>query len=330
MRRLTPRHLQGAVVDLAHQVADTGQVVAFRLGFRALSALPAGAAYRLFDTAALLAYRRGGKGVDRLRANYARVRPELDTPALEALVRAGMRSYLRYYCEAFRLSGTTPAQLAQRFRITGDGPVREALATGGGAIVHLGHTGNWDLAGAWSSTHLAPVTTIAERLEPEEVFRDFLAFRESLGMTILPLTGGDDPFLGVRKAIARGDFVALVADRDLTHNGAEVDLLGHRARMAKGPALLAVITGAPLFAATIHYEPAPQLPGGHRVVCEISERIPVPDSGPTAAKVAAMVQQCADILGAGIRAHTEDWHMLQKVFAEDLDDRLFASPGRAR
>jgi KDO2-lipid IV(A) lauroyltransferase len=204
-------------------------------------------------------------------------------------------------------------------RITGDEPVRAALAAGKGAVAFVAHMGNWDTAGAWSSTHLAPVTTVAERLEPEEVFRDFLEFRQSLGMTILPLTGGDDPFVRLRQAIGRGDFVALVADRDLTHHGLEVDLCGHRARMAKGPAVLALMTGAPLVAAPIWYEDAPDVPGGTRVVIEMVQ-VPVPTHGSTRDKVQAMVQGCADILGAAIRTHTADWHMLQRIFVEDLVD----------
>ena len=89
-----------------------------------------------------------------MRANYARVRPELDDAALDALVREGMRSYLRYYCEAFRLPVLTPDDLAARVRAEGDGPVREVLAAGGSVVCFLGHLGNWDLAGAWGTVHL--------------------------------------------------------------------------------------------------------------------------------------------------------------------------------
>ena len=32
-----------------------------------------------------------------------------------------------------------------------------------------------------------------------------------------------------------------------------------------------------------------------------------------------MTQACADVLGAAIREHTQDWHMLQRVFVDDLD-----------
>ena len=32
-----------------------------------------------------------------------------------------------------------------------------------------------------------------------------------------------------------------------------------------------------------------------------------------------MTQACASYLQEGVRRHTEDWHMLQRVFVEDLD-----------
>jgi lauroyl/myristoyl acyltransferase len=46
--------------------------------------------------------------------------------------------------------------------------------------------------------------------------------------------------------------------------------------------------------------------------------VPVPVEGSRREKVAIMMQECADALGAGFRAHPEDWHMLQRVFEADL------------
>ncbi len=317
---MTPVDLLTAARGLPSRLGSSGQSLGLRAGFATVRAMPEAAAYRMFDGIADVTIRRGGKGVARLRSNYAKVRPELDAAALDELVREGMRSYMRYYCDAFRLQDRTQEELGRMVRITGGETVTDGVAAGTGAIAFTAHMGNWDTSGAWSSTYLAPLTTVVERLEPEEVFRDFLAFRESLGMTILPLTGGPDPFVGLKQAIGRGDFVALVADRDLTHNGLEVDLCGHRARMAKGPAVLALLTGAPLVAASMTTEPAPDAPGGRRVVIEMKP-VPVPATGTTREKVAVMVQACADHLGAAITAHTSDWHMLQRVFVDDLDDQ---------
>ncbi len=311
-------------------LGDVLAVTGYRVGWGLVRRLPERTALTLFDAIADLATARGGAGVDRLRANYARVRPELDDAALRRLVRSGMRSYMRYYCEAFRLPDRTRDQLRDSVRVEGDGPVREELAAGRPVIAFLGHLGNWDLAGAWGTIELAPVVTVAERLKPEEVFAEFLAFRESLGMTILPLTTGADVFAQLRARLGQPVLVPLLADRDLTARGIEVDLCGHAARVAAGPAALAVAGRAALHPVSIHYEPHP-CGRGHRIVITFHERVADPGSGTTRERVVAMTQGCVDALGAAIREHTADWHMLQRVFVEDLDAARAPSPaGRSR
>lgn len=307
-------------------LADRATTAAFRAGWSGVRRLPPRAAYRLFERIADATYRRDGADVARLRANYARVRPELSGPELERLVRAGVRSYLRYWCEAFRLPELDEAALRAAVRPVGFAAPRADLAAGRSVVAFLAHMGNWDVAGAWSTTQFGPVTTVAERLEPEELFTEFLAFRTRLGMTIHPLTGGEPPFPKlVEAARAGGRVIPLVADRDLTSHGAEVTFCGEPARMAAGPGALAVATGAALYPVSVHYEPAPRIevPGGWRTVITFHDRVPDPGpaAGGTRTRVAAMTQACADVMGVAIRAHTEDWHMMQRVFTADLDPR---------
>ena len=319
--------------DLARRATDTLSVLGFKLGWSVVRALPERAAYALFDRVAAISVRRGGKGIDRLRSNYRRVRPELSDADLDSLVRQGMRSYMRYYCEAFRLPSLTRAQIDGAVVVRGDAEIRELCARGDAGVVFVGHLGNFDLAAAWSAGSLMPVTTVAERLRPEEVFQEFVAFRRSIDMDIIPLTGGDDPFHGLLDATRSGGrLIALAADRDLTNGGVEVDLLGHRARMAKGPAVLSLMTGAPLFAARIWYEPAPAGSGlgGHRTVIEFSNRLVPRVEGTTAVKAADLIQQCADHVAVAIREHTSSWHMLQRVFVDDLDAPAASSDAAAQ
>jgi lauroyl/myristoyl acyltransferase len=295
-------------------LADAMAVGGYRLGWGTVRRLPERAAYTVFEQLADATVARGGRGVQRLRANYALVRPELSDAELDALVRAGMRSYLRYYCEAFRLPDRSPEEIRAGVRVEGDGPVRAELAAGRPALCFLGHLGNWDVAGAWGARELGPVVTVAERLKPESVYAEFLAFRESLGMTILPLTGGGDVFAELRSHLTSPVVMPLLADRDLTARGVEVDLCGHRTRMAAGPAALSLATGAALFPVSIHYEPLPGSSWRQRVVIIFHPPVERPASGATRAKAIALTQSCADVLGAAIREHTEDWHMLQRVF----------------
>jgi KDO2-lipid IV(A) lauroyltransferase len=248
------------------------------------------------------------------------VRPDLDAAALRALSREGMRSYLRYWCDSFRLPTWTPEQIRSSVRVEGDAPVREALASGRGVVAALSHQGNWDLAGAWSALDLHKVTTVAERLEPVEVFDAFVSYRTRLGIDVLAL-GDDGVFTTLVRTLRAGGLVPLLCDRDLSRTGLEVDLAGHPARVAAGPASLAEVTGALLVAVTISYErhPAAGSGSGYRTVIAFHDPVPQPRAQARAERVHERTRAVAADLGRGIAAHPQDWHMLQPVFTADLD-----------
>lgn len=303
-------------------------LLAYLAGWRLVRILPEAAAYGLFALIADFVWWRNGRGVRRLASNLARAVPEATPADLRRLARAGMRSYLRYWCDAFRLPGWSQDRVVTTIRLAGPGEAgaRKALAEGRGVVCALAHQGNWDHAGAWSTLEFAPVTTVAERLRPEPLFRKFLAFREDLGMRILPLDGAE-VFADLDRTLRDGGFVPLLADRDLTARGVPVTLLGEPARMAAGPAALALSSGAALFPLSVHYERLPSSALARwGIVATFHDEVLPPDDTSREAAVAAMTQRCADALGAGIREHPEDWHMLQRVFEADLDPRLDPRP----
>ena len=79
----------------------------------------------------------------------------------------------------------------------------------------------------------APLTAVAEKLEPERLFERFVEYRESLGMQIYPL--GQKNVIDTLADELRNDkrIVALVSDRDLTSRGIEVDFFGEKTRMLR-------------------------------------------------------------------------------------------------
>ncbi len=293
-----------------------------RLAWRVVPRVPEPAARALFGVAADLAWRRRGRGVRQLEANLARVRPEADAAELRRRSRAGMRSYLRYWCDVFALPSWSRERVVDGVRFERADRLRAALDAGRGAVVFLGHCGNWDHLGAWAAAELGPVTTVAERLEPPEVFDAFVAFRTSLGVDVVPHAGGGGP-AELLRALRAGHLVPLVADRDLTGRGVEVSLFGEPARVAGGPAALALAAGAPLLTVTCHVERAPGVPRwrlAHVLVAEAHE-VAVPDAaavGGRDGQVRAMTQACVDHLARDIAEHPSEWHMLQKVFVADL------------
>jgi phosphatidylinositol dimannoside acyltransferase len=310
------------VTALTERLASFG----YSAGWRLVRLLPEPVAYRGFDLLADLTWHRDGEGVRRLRGNLARAAPDLADEALHALCRKGMRSYFRYWCDSFRLPDWSEQRITGTVRSVGDQPVRAALAQGRGVAVFLGHLGNWDHAGAWSTLNLAPVTTVAERLRPERLFDRFVEFRERLGMRIVPLSAGSAVFRDLHRTLRDGGFVPLLADRDLTDGGVEVDLFGEPARVAVGPAALALQTGAALFAVSIHYEDLPAGAGARHGIVLTWHAIDTSDVGTGRPAVTALTQRCLDHLAAAIRRHPQDWHMLQRVF---VADRAPAAPAQA-
>ncbi|MFF1781755.1 phosphatidylinositol mannoside acyltransferase [Streptomyces virginiae] len=287
----------------------------YGLGWAGVKKLPEPAAVALGRRIADFAWKRRGKSVLRLESNLARVVPDAGPERLRELSQAGMRSYMRYWMESFRLPTMDPKRFSTDVEFTDEHLLREALDSGRGVIVALPHLANWDLAGAWAIGHMnAPFTTVAERLKPETLYDRFVAYRESLGMEVLPHSGGA-AFGTLARRLRSGGLVCLVADRDLSASGVEVDFFGATARMPAGPALLAQQTGAVLLPATLHYGDTPKMYG------RIHPEVEVPKTGTRTEKTTVMTQAVADAFASGIAEHPEDWHMLQRLWLDDLEER---------
>ncbi|MFH9350968.1 phosphatidylinositol mannoside acyltransferase [Kitasatospora sp. NPDC017646] len=296
---------------------------AYALGWAVLKHLPEPVARWLFDRLADYAWRRRGPRVRQLEANLRRVRPGLHEAALRRLSRAGMRSYLRYWMESFRLPVWSRERVLRDVRVDGLERLEEALESGRGVVVALPHMGNWDLAGTWIAHLGHPFTTVAERLKPERLFDRFVAFREGQGMEVLALTGGGVNVIGtLARRLREGRLVCLVGDRDLSEAGLQVSFFGEPTRMPAGPAALCQRTGAALLPATLWYD-GPVLRG------MIHPEVPVPQEGDRKARTLAMTQAMADVWQRGISEHPQDWHMLQKFWLADLPARETVGGGSA-
>ena len=301
------------------------------LAFRFFSRAPEPLSRAIMRVAADAVWLARTGGVRQLEANLRRVRPDATPWQVRRLSRAGMASYLRYFAEAFVLPRLTPEQIDARVRALGTEAPMAECGQGRPVVLALGHQGNWDLAGAWATVHLAPATTVAERLDPPEVFDAFVRMRAALNLTVIPLDRGTDVFRQLVRVVQRGNvLIPLLADRDLSAGGVEVRVFGERARVAAGPAALAVATGAMLVPTLVRHE---RLRGARRrragspwgIVVTFAPPVPVPADLPRAEQVRAVTQAWVDVLAADIAAHPTHWHMLQKVFVEDLDPQRYAA-----
>jgi KDO2-lipid IV(A) lauroyltransferase len=313
---------------LGRRLSDRLTGVAYRLGWKVICRVPASWALWAFTEVADIAWRRQGPKVQVLEANLRRVlsykhgTQEVDGKELRTLSRAALHSYARYWLEVFRLP-VIPVEriLAGMHPVEGEAEMFAILAAGRGVVLALPHMGNFEQAGAWVINRGAgQFTTVQERLEPESVYESFVRFRETLGFEVLPLTGGASPFGVLAQRARAGKLICLVSDRDLKESGVEVEMFGEKARIASGPAALAVHTGAALLPVTTWFE------GEDDWGARIGPEIRPPEEGTRADKVAAMSQELARAFERGIAEHPQDWHMLQRVFTADLDPARMAPP----
>nr|WP_067468930.1 phosphatidylinositol mannoside acyltransferase [Actinomadura macra] len=290
---------------------DKAMDAAYALGWTVVRKMPERAARVAFTALADRTWHRHGAGVRQLEKNMCRVlgKREVDDE-VRVLSKRVLRSYFRYWLEVFRLPEYDRARIVGGMRITGEKKIFNNLDAGRGVILALPHMGNYEHAGAWLVHHGHPFTTVAERLKPESLFDRFVAFREGLGMEVLAHRGASAFGLMARRLRA-GRPVCLVVDRDLTAHGVDVEFFGATARMPAVAAALAIQTGAALIPVTLWYE-------DEYWAARVHEEIPVPDEGVRQERIQVMTQELARAFQEGIAAHPEDWHMLQKVWVEDL------------
>ena len=281
-------------------------------GWRLVRWLPESTAYKLAYSASDFLVKRNGKSVQRLRSNLSRTQPGMTALDLDLLVIEAMRSYMRYWCDTFRLPDWSKERIIKTTSITNEHLLTDAIAAKTGVIVAVPHAGNWDHAGAYFCAKGIRLVTVAERLKPEKLFLKFLAYRQAMGMEVLPLDGRVLSTLEER--LNEGALVALVSDRDLSRSGIEVDFFGGTARMPAGPALLALRTKAPLITAFVTYTQS----GVHIEF----RNIILPSSGDESTKVNEIVQMTAQYFADGISENPQDWHMLQRIWIDgDFKER---------
>lgn len=298
-------------------VAERSADLGYALGWRLVRALPEPVAAGAFRAGADLAARRDSPGRRQLRANLARVLGDPAPAELDVVVAAALRSYARYWCEAFRLPAMDPAAVHERLDavVLGTDHLDRALSAGRGVICALTHSGNWDVAGVWLVQALrrrgrpATFATVAERLRPASLYDRFVAYRRSLGFEVLPADAGARTTATLAARLRAGGVICLVADRDLSGAGVEVDFFGAPARIPAGPAQLARHTGAALLPFGGWFTP-----DGWGLRFQPPLEIP---AGPAAPAVAATTQALADAFARDIAEHPADWHMLQPVWTAD-------------
>lgn len=288
---------------------------AFLTAWRFSAKAPVGVTRAAASAVSWWAWASHAKPAARLEDNLHRV-TGLEGRELRRLSRKGMASVARYYAEVLELGRMTSEQIDARARTENFDDVRELFEGEQPIVAVLSHCGNWDMVGAWASRNLIPVTAVAEVLEPREVFNEFVAMREQVGIHVLGHEGGSTFRALIQMARGDRNLICLLADRDISGHGVDVEMWGRPVKVAPGPAAVAAAGRIKVLPVMLHYE---RLHGARRRAAKSRWGVvmtfgPVIDPAdyPKDTRVADVSQAWAAWMAERIAERPEDWHMLQR------------------
>lgn len=127
--------------------------------------------------------------------------------------------------------------------IKGKEHLDNALLQGKGVINVFGHFGNWELINPIYRIFNYPLTAVAYPQNNKLTNEVINQYRTSSGAVII---SNDEPYKSLVDILGKEGLLVLVADQDAGRHGIFVDFLGKLASTAKGPAILALRTQAPI------------------------------------------------------------------------------------
>ncbi len=294
-------------------------VQAFRAGRVVAARLPSPVARGVAEAAGVAVSRRPlGRDWDRRRLMVARHlarvlgagAPPVGSRRMGRMVDQAIASYARYWAESLRIPGLSTEELNAGITYDGYERIAAGREAGRGTILVLPHLGGWE----WAGTQLAaighPVSVVVERLEPPDLFEWFVAFREKLGMHVIPV--GPSAATECAAALADNHLLCLLSDRLVAGSGVEVDFFGEKTLLPAGPAILALRTGAVLLPAAVYFEP--------RTDAHLGVVLPALDTvrrDGLRADVQRVTQDVATAFETLVRRAPTQWHLMQPNWPSD-------------
>jgi phosphatidylinositol dimannoside acyltransferase len=292
--------------------------------------LPDGVVARIADLGGWLWYRTTPDRAAQARRNLLRVATYLDSQgrgeervraaahdrrALERLVRDAYRHAARYYLDVARLPAVTARTFHERLLIETPEAVEEAFGQPRPLIFVAMHFGAIELPGVYLVERTGQTATVPmETLGDPELQRWFIRSRGRVGLRIVGLKEARRAMVD---ALARGEPVGMVGDRDLTGGGVEVPFFGAPASLPIGPALLAMESGSPVYVCAVRRAGTGRYRG--KLIA-----VPVPAEGTRRERVTGMLTGLARIFETAIADAPEQWWTLFFPIWPDIEAKARA------
>lgn len=178
-------------------------------------------------------------------ANVRYCFPAMDDGWVRRVARRSFVNFARTVVDFMRVPRLNEANFQRYNVIVNRKSFDDALAWGKGAILFTGHFGSWEQTAVALRLAGYPVNVVVAEQSNPYVDRFINRLRSRGGIGIIP---AGEAVKRIIKLLRSNEMVALLADQDGGPEGVVVEFFGRPASVPKGPAALALKTGAAICA----------------------------------------------------------------------------------
>ena len=287
------------------RLASAATRCGFAVGCFAIRVLPRHWLFRLADGAASLAYLLFKRFRSRSRENIAAAFDEkLSGTAVENIARRSLRNFFRDCVEIGIVLESSDEEIRAQVPIIGMEYLDTALEKGSGVVVLSAHLGNFFLLGTRLAVDGYPVFVLVNQTSDGQ----FAELMDRYRLKVKQRTIHARPRRAALKQlneILRGNEIAIViADEYRRGNGVPVPLFGHTVLARRGPATMALRTGAAVVPACIVRQADDSL----QLVIE--PELELDHSGTTKAQVTENTVRLTRWLESTVRRYPDQWNWM--------------------
>jgi Kdo2-lipid IVA lauroyltransferase/acyltransferase len=251
-RKFVPRPQRGPIAQFFHNSRYRAGEYALRGFMRVLPRIPYRSLKLLTSGMARFAFLAMWKYRARMEESVTRAFGDQmrDPSEREALVRTAWKNFARGILDTMVVMHMSKKQMIDFVAIDGEDHLKRALAKGKGVIALSAHLGAFTLIGPRLAAGGYPFSVVVKHPPDERFAKVMNDLRAQIGVGTISARPRQQAVRGILKALRKNGIVLVIAD-EFKSGAVYTSFMGQRVAAARGPASLALRTGAvtlPMFA----------------------------------------------------------------------------------
>jgi KDO2-lipid IV(A) lauroyltransferase len=228
----------------------------------------------------------------------------LSQKEIAKIVQRSLRNFFQDIVEVGIALAVSPEEIRAEIPLSGREHLEAALAKGKGVMVLSAHLGNFFLVGTRLAVEDYPIYVLVN--PPRDTsFRDLLNdYRLKAWQRTIYARPRREASRQLIQVLRRNELAIVIADEYRSGNGIHVPFFGHKVIARRGPATLALRTGAAVVPVYLIRDPSGKL----RLIIE--PELDLPRSGRIKADVAENTARITEWLERVVRSYPDQWNWM--------------------